>query len=331
MTSLGLHAATCLVRAMFSLNALAKRGRGTHTWGVGASGTARVVDAPSFPGNAFFRPGRSFGVRLRHATLQQTDDASKDIRSASFALEDAGERLDLFLHTGTANPFWNATTFLQFVWATLRGEKGQIAYMERWPLARAAAVGGLRRAPDSFADLSYVSMMVFRYEDADGRELYARYRLQREDRGPDSGIPLQPDAERPWDQARLAAEARPPDYLRKELVERLGRGPVRFHLQLQVHVPSPADDVEITNAGRAWDEASHPWHELAELTLDAHLPPAETEGLKLRITNHPPSLGWLRATTLADYNSLGHIRASIYPPAQRARSLTTLLGAKPKE
>ena len=56
---------------------LPKRQRMSHNNGVAATGTVCVVDDPRFPAHEFFRPGKVFPCRIRHASATFLDDAMK--------------------------------------------------------------------------------------------------------------------------------------------------------------------------------------------------------------------------------------------------------------
>lgn len=309
-----------LIQRVFVQMSRRRKLRGTHSFGVGAAGRVRVVDAPTFPAHSFFVPGREFPLRLRHGTLQ-FEDAAMDIRSAALKFSDhhAESPLDLVMNTGPASAFWNVPSFLDFIKAKRTGKEALIAWSIRSPRGRDAAIGALRRAPESFARLSYYAQLVFSFQGADGVPRWVKYRLVPADGRPDSGLPSAADLERPWDQERLPDEARPKHYLAAELTERLARGPVQYRLQLQLHTPQAGDSQELLNSAAPWDQAKYPWQDLATVTLDRALSAEETERLAFNIGHQPPSLGVLPAKSPEDYNSLGYLRTRIYGAAQRGR------------
>ena len=85
------------------------------------------------------------------------------------------------------------------------------------------------KPPASYATLRYNGLHAFRWVDATGEERHVRYSWR-----PEAG------------EATLsgsAAKAAGPDYLRRDLVERLGREPVRFTLEVQLAGPDdPVSD-----------------------------------------------------------------------------------------
>lgn len=314
---IGLSLWTWFLSAMFGVKSLMVGARATHPRGAGASGRLEILPSEAVPAHVFFARGAVLPVRLRHATLAQPDDAAKDIRSASMSCGDGA--FDLFLHTGTANVFWDIPSFMAFVRASIGGEASLKALCERSPKANAAAAGGMRRAPSSFALLSYESMMVMRWADAAAERL-VRYRLVPGDGETQDGVPDDADRAAPWAQARLANETRGPDYLAAEWATRLAAGPVVYRLEVQLRLRESAKDADY-DAGAAWDPALYPWHRLGLVTLDAVLDAASLAALRLRVDHQPSSLGLFDARSSTDFNALGHVRARLYPWAQAARRL----------
>ena len=79
--------------------------------------------------------------------------------------------------------------------------------------------------------------------------------------------------------SRHENEKRPDDYLRKEYVERLKNRPITYHLQIQIRDKSPEDTATIFHAGILWDKDTHPWLDLATVTIKTHLSPDVIERL----------------------------------------------------
>ena len=77
--------------------------------------------------------------------------------------------------------------------------------------------------------------------------------------------------------SRHENEKQPDDYLRKEYVERLQKGPVNYRLQIQIHEASPDDTATIFHAGILWDEGTHPWFDLAKVSIKTPLSPDAVE------------------------------------------------------
>jgi len=317
-----LYSATVL-KLLFGLKAFKTHGRGTHLIGVGSTGRLKVVDQPNFPTHEFFRPGREFTVALRHSNLEFPDDATLDIRGCALKLSDKdGSQMDLVMNTGTTAVFWNVPSFIDFVKGKKGGKEGQRLLLERSPLAYTAAISGLRRKPSSFTGLHYYTQVVFNFSAKDSAVRYVRYRVIPADGRPEDGLPTPVDFEKPWDQERFEGVSVPTDYLRQEFRDRLAHEKVSYRLQLQLHTASPDDPPEVFHAGLTWDEATHPWLDLAEITLDRSLTDPETERLRFNIDNQPKSLGVLPASSLDDYNSINYVRVKIYRLSQLARRLS---------
>ena len=112
-------------KTAFALKALVTRQRGTHPRGVGAAGTVTVCENPLLPEHEFFKPGRVFPLRLRHANLVRPDDAQLDVRAVSLKLADSDfdSPFDLMMHTGEEAAFWNIVSFDHMLTALSGGTK----------------------------------------------------------------------------------------------------------------------------------------------------------------------------------------------------------------
>jgi catalase len=85
------------------------------------------------------------------------------------------------------------------------------------------------RPPESYASIPYYGIHAFKWIDAGGGERYVRYTLLPESTGGRLA---------PWQ-----ARRRDRDYLQDEIRERVGLGPVRFTLEVQIATPGdPIDD-----------------------------------------------------------------------------------------
>ena len=103
-------------------------------------------------------------------------------------------------------------------------------FLESHPAAKAFIERLMKRpVPASYAQATYHAVHAFRFTAADGVSCFGRYRLA-------------PEAGESFLSAESAAQ-RAPDFLREELVTRLGRGPVAFQLMLQIAADGdPIDD-----------------------------------------------------------------------------------------
>jgi catalase len=123
------------------------------------------------------------------------------------------------LRAATPGPsrFWRLPVFLA-------------THPEVLPALRANA--STLKPPTSYATVKYNAVHAFKWIDADGGERYVRYHWLPEIEEP----PL----------SQEEAKSRGRDYLQEELTERLGRGPVRFTLELTI--AGPGDKVDDPSA-----------------------------------------------------------------------------------
>lgn len=47
----------------------------------------------------------------------------------------------------------------------------------------------------------------------------------------------------------------------------MAKGPIKYKLQIQVHEVSPDDSHLVLHAARAWDRKTHPWINVADVTI----------------------------------------------------------------
>ncbi len=111
------------------------------------------------------------------------------------------------------------------------------AFLAAHPEAQTAIQATLNTEPPaSFAQLVYISPHTFKLIDGEGNETAVRWRWR-----PEAGEAHIPDDE---------AKERGRDYLREELAERLGEGPVGFELVLQ----SAGDDDPLDDPTAVWPD-----------------------------------------------------------------------------
>lgn len=293
--------------------ALLARKRMSHNSGVTGRGKARLVDNLDIPAHDFFVPGKEFACRLRHASVSFWDDAMLDVRAASLKLADAewDSPFDMEMNTGRTSLFWSAANFLFFAAKTdnspaLTYKK----YYEIYAQGREAAIEGIRVDPPSFAVLRYHSQTPTQFVGKDGVQRYCTYRLIPADRADDAQyMEMEAVSKDVFDQRALAGETRSRDYLKDEYRERVKAGPVGYIFQIQLHTAVPGESEEIFNSNKFWDEATHPWHDLAEVTITDTLAEAEDYGTRMSLRHLPPSLAILPAKSVHDYNSLNYMRA----------------------
>lgn len=307
---------------LIALGAGTRRRRMSHNNGLAGRGKVRIVTDQTFPPTDFFDPGREFPCRIRHACVPFLDDAMKVARSATlkFADTDFDSPFDLQMNTGHHSFFWTARVFVEFAFSRhLRNGVQYRAYYRKYARGRRASSSAFRIRPTSYAELYYHSQTPFAWTAKDGRPRYAKFRLIQIDGGPERNAPTREyvancaadPAAAEWlcDQRALPDETRNVNYLKNEWRDRLKAGPVRYRLQLQLHDVSPADAPEVRDCHLEWDEATHPWHELAVVEITEELSHAEACYTGFEITNLPPVMGVLPAESVDDFNSINYMRA----------------------
>ena len=105
-----------------------------------------------------------------------------------------------------------------------------------------------------------------------------------------------------------------------EFIDRISKGAIKYKLQIQLHEIKPEDSHLILHAARAWDEKSHPWLDLADVTVTSHLPVDVVERTRCSMDHHPPSVDIPSAETIYDYNSIPYLRSKIYPVSRMMSS-----------
>ena len=101
----------------------------------------------------------------------------------------------------------------------------------------------------------------------------------------------------------------------------LDNGPLKYKLQLTLHTPRFDDPTDILNPTRYWDEATHPWLDVADINVGVFLSPDVTEKMCFNPGNLPPCLEFLPAISIYHPNCLVHIRKEVYERTQKMRSL----------
>ena len=96
----------------------------------------------------------------------------------------------------------------------------------------------------------------------------------------------------------LVEDKRPMDYLKQEYLQRLSEGLLKYKIQIQLHEPQPQDPALILHAGRAWDEKTHPWMDLTDLTITTPLAPDVIERTCFNVANQNTSLGLFPAVSI---------------------------------
>lgn len=308
------------------------RRRMSHNCGVLAAGKLRVVDNPAFPAHDFFTPGRELPCRLRHAPVSYDDDTIIQVRSASlkFADADCDSPLDLEMNTGKTSLFWTARNFIEFTGGRDEAPLPYRRFYDRYPTGLAAAKDGIRRLPSSFAEMIYHTQTVQYFIGKDGVRRYVKFRLVPFDDVPESGVIPLAELDAFWSEKRNPEETRGRSYLKQEYADRLARGPVRYRLQLQLHTPAPGDSAEICNCNVDWDEATHPYMDVAVIEIDHMLTLRDEAHAIFSLRHCPPSLALCPAASVDDYHSINYMRAKS-DIAKKARVLRYRLGSGPAD
>ena len=320
---------------LVAVNSLVTRNRMSHVNGIATRGKVRFLDRlDGVPANDFFRPGLEFPARCRFASVSFMDDAMFIARAASikFADDDARSPLDLLMNTGQTAPFWNVRTFWQFLIANMKGLGAAVVpYMKSDPTLYVGSIDPLRRNPETFAQMYYYSQIPFTFKAKDSRPRYVNFRLIPWDRGVEAGL-LEPEDTPDWAwcwEGIRPGETRSPNYLKDELAARLARGPIRFHLQIQFHDIRPGENRKVLSASMTWDEVTHPWHDLAEVTIEDMLDYKTSNETVFMIGNRPACMGIVAPRSIDDPAGMNYMRDLADFPA-RCRLLGNRLFGLPK-
>ncbi len=288
------------------------RSRMSHNNGIAAVGSIRFVDNPGFPLHPFFEPGKILPCRVRHAAASFMDDAMRVVRSMSIKMADTSKKspMDIELNTGETALFWSVASFFRFAkYKKTRFGMQYEDYYRKYPTGVEGAQVGMRRNPTSFTNLKYYSQTPYIYEAEDKVPRYIKYRTIPAEDVSETGLLDEYDMKMPTENQRiLPGEKRIRNYLKEEYVERLQNRAIKYKLQVQLHEASDDDDAEIFNCCRKWDEVSHPWMDLAEITINKSLDWAESTKMIFTMKNLPKGLGIIPSYSIYDYNSLNFLR-----------------------
>jgi catalase len=232
------------VRALHAKGTLV---RGTFTASPAAAGLTRAAHMQGEPVDVTVRFSNGSGD-------PEEPDYAQDVRgmAVKLYLEDGG-RHDIVAQTAPRFPVSTPDGFAQLLKAQERSPKQAI----RLPVFLArnrSAIGGLPanlaalKPPASYAKRRYYAVHAFKWVDAEGGERHVRYTLE-----PDGGEE---------NLTGKAAKARGADYLAQDIVKRLGDGPVRYTLALQI--AGDGDDVDDPTA--TWKDSSRVTAGTFELT-----------------------------------------------------------------
>lgn len=312
---------TRVVAALFVRQVKKLKTRASHARGFAMAGRATVTWDEAFA-PAFLRPGRDLRVILRHATNFRHDDAALDGRGVGIRLtSEQGESLSLLCNSSPGAPFWDTRSMFKFFAALGRNEAAVRKWIEGSPRAAAAWTAGITRAPKSLAELAYWSQQPLLLHGADGVQRAVRFRV----RGADVTDPLganqlsEDDTRRPWIHERRPDTTLPPDYLREEYRHRLAGGPVGYILEAQFLELDSIVERKTLAGDLPWNETEIPWKQVAIITVDRMLDPAEEDQLRLYPGQTPDGMELFRPAGPADPNAILWYRSRMYAPAQHAR------------
>jgi catalase len=148
---------------------------------------------------------------------------------------------DIVAHSVNAFPTRTGEEFLEFLRALAASDPKNLAgsrleaFLGSHPKTL-AFVQFPKPAPVSFAKEQYFGIAAMRFTNKDGQSRYARYRIV-----PEGGAEFLSDA---------AAAAKGPNFLFDELADRIGKGPIKFHVVAQL--ANPGDNV--SDATDQWPE-----------------------------------------------------------------------------
>lgn len=96
---------------------------------------------------------------------------------------------------------------------------------------------------------------------------------------------------------------------------------MKYKLQLALHEARSDDPPEILNIARIWDEDTHPWLDLADITLTTLLSPNATEQLGFNNGTLSSCLALLPFTSQYHSNCLAPLRVEVYERSRKCRFL----------
>jgi catalase len=160
-------------------------------------------------------------VRFSDGTgLPSIPDASPDANPHGLAVRfHLAEHVhtDIVSHSTDGFPVRTGQEFLELLRAVASGDPSE--FLASHPAAVAFAQTP-KPSPASFATEAYFGVTAFRFTNQSGKARYGRYRIL-----PEAGIEHLDDA---------AAKAKAADYLIDDIAHRIGAGPVRFRVQVQI-------------------------------------------------------------------------------------------------
>ncbi len=161
---------------------------------------------------------------------------------------------DIVSHSTDGFPTRNGPEFLEFLRAAATGDPS--GFLAKHP-ETLVFVQAPKPFPTSYAREAFFGVTAYRFTNQAGESRYGRYRVV-----PEAGTEYLDDAR---------AKAQDANYLFHELTQRVGSGPIRFNIRVQV-----ADSTDtVDNATIHWP-ASRPLLHFGTLSLTAIAPDDET-------------------------------------------------------
>lgn len=185
-----------------------------------------------------------------------------------------GATTDLVAHSFNGFPSQNADQFRELLQAiaasgpTAAKPTALDKYLATHPAAKAFLTTP-KPDPVSYATLPYFGVNTFKFVNATGKATYGRYQI----------VPVAPVQYLSDAQAKQAA----PDYLQKEIAQRVASGPVQFRLLVQV----AGKDDHVDDPSVAWPDTRSKV-DLGTLTIDRLVP--DSTAAEKKIVFMPNSL-----------------------------------------
>jgi catalase len=146
---------------------------------------------------------------------------------------------DIVAQSHNGFPAQNGEDFLEFLKAAAASGPGApspppiVKFLGGHPAAK-AFVEAPKPIPTGFARQAYFAVTAFKFTNSAGESRFGRFQVR-----PEAGIEVLTDEQ---------AQKKRPDFLDAEMAERLGRGPAKFRVVVQL--ADPGDDV--TNSTVVW-------------------------------------------------------------------------------
>jgi len=163
-------------------------------------------------------------VRFSNSTgipLLPDNDANADPRGMAIRFNLAEHvHTDIVAHSANAFPATTGAEFLEFLRAVTQPDKAKVQEFVGTHPKALAFVQAITPMPGSFAKEKYFGLTAMKFTNKDGVSRFGRYTIV-----PEAG------------EEHLSADeaaAKGPNYLFDEIVERVGKGPVKFKIVVQV-------------------------------------------------------------------------------------------------